>query len=359
MSSAHQTYLAQKHFSCLDGIRFICIMAVIWHHTPGSGLYTTITQLFARGHVGVDFFFVLSGFLITTLLLREDKRTGRISLSGFYTRRALRIIPLYFLVVSVAAFNDIVLNGERDKLEILPYYYLFLANFIRGEDITFLAPTWSLSVEEQYYLIWPLLLIFLPRRTIVPTLIALIAWNIAAVLDWFAFIGITGFQAGPLYFAIGGATYAPILLGSLAAVILNSKSGFDTAFRSTTFPLASWAFFVGLIVALQILPPVLEGWPNLIVHSLMAIMLVSVVVKEDNSMSPVLRLRPIVRIGQISYGIYLYHTFARGVTVPLLNDYGITSLWAHFISYFALSLIVSEISFRTYEKWFLDLRRRT
>ena len=333
-------------------------MAVIWHHTPGNAAYWDIAQLVRRGHVGVDFFFVLSGFLITTLLLREEGQNGRISLSGFYLRRALRILPVYFLVVTAAAFNDIILNGERDKIEILPYYYLFLANFIRGEDITFLAPTWSLSVEEQYYLIWPLLLILLPKRAIVPALIILITWNVASALGLFNLIGVSGISAGRLYFAIGGATYAPILLGSLAAVVLHSRSGFERLAPLTSSRLAPWVLFVALILSLEFLPPVLEGWPNLIVHGLMTLMLVSVVVREDNGMNTLLRLRPIVRIGQISYGLYLYHSFARGVTAPILFDQGITSMWIHLIAFFGLSVLVSEISFRTYEKWFLDMRHK-
>lgn len=97
--SPHTRYLSQRHFGSLDGLRCLCIIAVLWHHAP----VTEVVQqplLLRRGFVGVDFFFVLSGFLITTLLLREESSTGRISLRGFYFRRALRILPVYFLLVT-------------------------------------------------------------------------------------------------------------------------------------------------------------------------------------------------------------------------------------------------------------------
>lgn len=359
MSDLYDSYRAQRHFSCLDGIRFISIMAVIWHHTPGARDYHAMTELFGRGHVGVDFFFVLSGYLITTLLLREEATTGRFSLRGFYWRRALRIIPLYFLVVTVAAFNDIILNGETDKLAILPYYYLFLANFIAVEDITFLDPTWSLSVEEQYYLVWPLLLLLLPRRWIVPALIGLIAVNIGSAMGLFAYVGITGFAMGPLYLAISGATYAPILMGSLAAVILHNRAGFGRLAAWLAPRAAPWICLGALMAALALLPARLEGWPNLIMHTLMTLTLISVVVREDNGMGWLLCARPIVRIGQISYGLYLYHSFARGVTTPVLYSWGWDSVWLVLIAYFALSVVIAEISFRTYEAWFLRLRYKT
>ncbi len=92
-------YRAARRFSNLDGLRFICIALVLWHHAnpfPDSPL-----NLFGRGFLGVDFFFVLSGFLITTLLLREADAHGRFSLRDFYLRRIIRIIPVYFVTAQV------------------------------------------------------------------------------------------------------------------------------------------------------------------------------------------------------------------------------------------------------------------
>ena len=160
---AHEGYRGLRRFGSLDGLRFLCIGAVLWHHSPLFNAGEFSARILHRGFTGVDFFFVLSGFLITSLLLREAEARGRFSLSGFYRRRALRILPVYYLLVTAIGAYYIWGKGAAEYLGYMPFYYLFLANFLQG-DVPLLSPTWSLSVEEQYYLLWPLLLMLLPRR---------------------------------------------------------------------------------------------------------------------------------------------------------------------------------------------------
>lgn len=354
----HEAYLARPHFGSLDGLRFLCIALVIWHHTP---IWKTLEPIFfSRGHTGVDFFFVLSGFLITTLLLREDDKTGTINLKGFYWRRILRIVPIYFFVVTIAAAYEILIRGETFGLNILPFYYLFLSNFIAVKDIGFLSPTWSLSVEEQFYMVWPVLLLFLPRRVLVPTLCVLIAWNVAAALDLFDRVGITAIQVGLLSFGLRGPTYAPILMGALMAVLMHHRTGFAVLSALTKGKMASWLWFGILMAAYALLPDKLRGWPNLVVHSIMCLSLISLVVREDNGMAPLLRLRPIARVGQISYGIYLYHLFALAIVTKGFEVLGIFPFgwWGVLVSYFLVAILISEISFRTLEAYFMGLRKR-
>jgi peptidoglycan/LPS O-acetylase OafA/YrhL len=355
---AHAQYLHTRHFGSLDGLRFLCISAVIWHHVPLWLEWQEISIFFSRGHVGVDFFFVLSGFLITTLLLREEAAKGRFSLRGFYWRRALRIIPIYFFVVSLAAAYAILVNGRTDQIAILPYYYLFLSNFLVPEDIGFLAPTWSLAMEEQYYLVWPILLLAVPRHWIGPLLVGLIAVNVAGVLGAFTPLGITGFDLGPLHIAQSGTTYAPILLGSLAAVLLHNPGWFARLAPPLALKPAPWICLGALGLALAILPPILEGWPNLLVHGLMTLTLMSLVVREDNGMAPVLKLRPIERVGQISYGIYLYHLMALAVVSKAFEMLGLSGWGMVLVLYYALAIGIAEISFRTLEAWFLGFRHK-
>lgn len=357
--SGHAAYMATRQFGSLDGLRFLCITAVIWHHTPIWPDLTGISVLFARGHTGVDFFFVLSGYLITTLLLREEAAEGRFSLRGFYWRRALRILPVYYLVVTLAAANAILRGGASEYLEILPFYYLFLANFIYVEHIPFLDPTWSLAVEEQYYLIWPALLLLLPRRWIGPVLGLLIAVNVLAGAGVFNALGLSGFAAGPLYFAISGATFAPILMGSLAALVLHRPRGFALLAPVLGHRVAAPLCLAAVIAALAAFPGALEGWPNLAVHGAMTATVIALVMREDNGLAPVLRLPPLVRIGQISYGIYLYHLFAHGIMLRLFEPLGLEGRWWLFlVAYYALTILIAEISFRTYEAWFMRLRHK-
>lgn len=356
--NAHQTYLATRHFGSLDGLRFIAISAVIWHHVPIWEGLRDVSVFFARGHTGVDLFFVLSGFLITTLLLREETARGAFSLRAFYWRRALRIIPIYFLVVSVAAVYAIIIKGRTEDLEILPYYFLFLSNFLKVEDIGFLSPTWSLSMEEQYYLIWPALLLLMPRRWILPVLGGIILANVLGAMRLYEWLGLLPIDGQHLRFDLRGTTYAPILMGSLCALLLNSPAGFAALSSLTGFRAAPWVWFALLLVALAGFPGALEGLPNLVVHSLMCLVLVSLVVREDNGMAPLLRLPPLVRIGQISYGIYLYHLFALAIVTKVFEILGLTSWGWVLLLYYALAILIAEISFRTFEAWFLRFRRR-
>ena len=155
----------ESHFRPdIQGLRALAVLLVIVAH---AGFST-----FAGGFVGVDVFFVISGFLITSLLMREAVRSGRISLLGFYTRRARRILPAAALVavatvVASIAFLPLVRAVEVIKDSV--WVAAFAANirfasvgtdyFAKGEPASPLQHYWSLSVEEQYYLVWPLLLV--------------------------------------------------------------------------------------------------------------------------------------------------------------------------------------------------------
>lgn len=354
-AASHATYARTEIFSSLDGLRFLCIAAVLWHHSPLMSAWDL--TLSSRGHLGVHMFFVLSGFLITTLLLREMRGTGQINLLAFYWRRALRILPVYILVVAVAVFYDVVIKGNTQSLSLLPYYLTFLSNYLNVPDIPFLAPTWSLAVEEQYYLLWPLLLVVLPFRWIGAVLFGLIAVNVAAACGMWQVFGARPIDLGPLRLALLIPTFAPILMGSLLALVLHQRRGFDVVFRIAGFHGAAVFWSAALVLACAVLPRHLEGAHNLLLHVLMCLMLASLVVREDNALAPVLRLRPVARIGQISYGIYLYHLFTHAIVFKLFAEMGWTQLGWIFPLNFVLSILVAEVSFRTYEAWFMRWRR--
>lgn len=356
--TAFEDYRKRRYFGSLDGLRCFCILLVLWHHRPvlfPPG--TDLPMILNRGFTGVDFFFVLSGFLITTLLLREEARDGRFSLAGFYRRRILRIVPIYFLVVTLAAVWWIVVRGQDQWLAHLPYYYLFFANFLSG-DIPFLAPTWSLSVEEQFYMIWPLLMLALPlARWRVPVLLLLIGLIYASAQ------GIlprpTLYQNPPLTIFLPDPSYGALLLGALMAITLNHPKGFAALWgllgrRETPLVL------VGLLcVAWQLLPPVLLGWPSLVMHTLMVLILASIAMREDHILAPVLRLKPIARIGAISYGLYLWHLFGLdfgGRVSAALGFEGLLANWVTLPMYLVASVALAELSFRYFESYFLKLR---
>lgn len=353
-----EAYQGTARFGSLDGLRFLSIAAVLWHHAPIWGAMENAPRLLERGFLGVDFFFVLSGFLITTLLLREETRKGRFSLADFYWRRILRIIPVYFLVVTLLGGYFVLYKGETQYAGMLPYYYLFLANFLVG-DIPALGPTWSLSVEEQFYLIWPALMLMLPRRWLVPALIGLIAVNVLAMMQVFQPLGVQGVRTSMLYIALPNSTYAPILMGALLAVMMHSQAGYNALYRLFGNRFTALPAFAALILLMQVLPDDLRGLPNLAVHSAMTICLAAIVLREDNVLNPVLAWKPVARVGEVSYGIYLYHLVALHLVNWAMLRLGMGGgNWVILFAYSALSVLMAEVSFRTFEAVFRRFRNR-
>src|SRR5450759_2378891 len=149
---------AHKHLPALDGIRALAVFVVILYH---SGVVTNVP-----GDLGVTAFFVLSGFLITWLLDKEYDRTGTVSLKEFYIRRTLRIFPAYYVFIVLSLGADAVLGHPWSKGLIasafsytVNYYNAFL-----GHPSTSVAHAWSLAVEEQFYLLWPITFLALRRK---------------------------------------------------------------------------------------------------------------------------------------------------------------------------------------------------
>ncbi len=157
------------HIPSLDGLRAVSVVLVIAGHAalygPATRQWKLFSSLFLNSEIGVTWFFVISGFLITALLLREQARTNSISLSRFYLRRALRILPpFYVLVLTVLMlkyFGGLAIPGQRIWTSAT-----FTYNIVKHPPYGswWLGHTWSLSVEEQFYLCWPLLLILLGAK---------------------------------------------------------------------------------------------------------------------------------------------------------------------------------------------------
>lgn len=349
-SSSFAAYQARKRFSNLDGLRFICIMMVLWHHY--SPVPQETMQLLSRGFLGVDFFFVLSGYLITTLLLRERQAKGHFSMKGFYIRRFLRIVPVYFFVVTCVAMYYIGVKGETQHLDMLPYYYLFLSNFLVG-DIPLLGPTWSLSVEEQYYMIWPLVMLLLPVRWLIPVCGVFVVLSFLVAVDTF---GVDAIPLGILMIRPPTATYAPIIMGSMAAILLHRESSFIWLHRFTAPKLSSFLGFIALVLFMQFGPWSVVGWPNLVLHSLMTFTLIALVVRDDVLLSSFLQHPWIMRFGAVSYGIYLYHLIALDFVSRAGSALGGISPWVIFVGYTLLSYLIAELSFRTLEAYFQRFR---
>jgi peptidoglycan/LPS O-acetylase OafA/YrhL len=317
-----------KYFSCLDGLRAIAIIAVVWHHTATSEHVTILS----RGFLGVDLFFVISGFLIVTLLLRERSKTGTVSLRGFYLRRCLRILPPYLLMLSVVGGFAMAKHSSVASSQDIIVALLFISNLITAHGL--LSITWSLSVEEQFYAVIPALLKhvgrFLPH-----ILLILYLASCLAPLD---------IISSPISF-FRETTFGPIILGAALAWSLNNERGYFLLYRliGTKISAISCATLLACIMAVPAAD--ISGFHRILIQWSMTALVGSCVVNETNSLASVLRFPLIKRIGTVSYGIYLYHMLASHISAVFLGLTGVL----HFALTLAISWLIAEISFRYLE----------
>ena len=296
----HDHYLGTPRFPSLDGLRCLAVLPVVWHHAtprPPSGLL-------GRGPLGVDLFFAISGFLITTLLLRERRTHGAVSVGRFYARRGLRIFPAYYLVLGLTTLRWWLMPGSptRDHfLHNLPYWATYTSNwfvdFAPGHPVVF-AFAWSLATEEQFYAVWPWLA--KAPRALMP-----IAALLLLAADQSVELGILGADWPELARRMVASIASPICMGALLACALDDERGFADLRR-----LLGWRASAPIaLVALAAL--VVEGnAPLVLVQLAMTLLVGACAVRVDHGLRPVLEARPVRFVGTISYALYLVHVAA-------------------------------------------------
>ena len=315
---------------------------MIWHHC-GWNQSAEGWALASTGYMGVDLFFVISGFLITTLLLREREDTGRISLRDFYIRRTLRIFPLYYTViglyvVTVYLFERNSAPGQAFFAN-LPFFLTYTSNwFIQLEGRVIFYFAWSLATEEQFYLVWPTLEKAL-RGFAIPA-------TVGAILVVRTIIERTAPDAG-LWATIILSIHPAILCGVLLAHALHHRSLYPVLERVMGRLWFGPAILVATITAMGLLAPKSVIW------TFMALLVGAAVVRERNGL-PFLRWRPLAYVGTISYGMYLLHMLCHNVVKRALA--GHEALWLP--ATIALTIVVAGVSFRYYESRFLALKHR-
>lgn len=346
---AHDRYLATRHFASLDGLRCLAIVPVIWHHSTPRPL----PGFWGKGPAGVDLFFCISGFLITTLLLRERARTGRIALGDFYARRALRILPLYYLLLGAYfGFAWFLPRGAPQRghfFHTLPLYASFTANWFADFGVAFpilFSFAWSLCIEEQFYAFWPCLVRYCSARA------ALVAMSALLAFDWLAERGALSAWLTPDGHALRIVTSfaAPIGLGSLLALVLQERAGFAVVGRALgrawSAPLA-----LGVVFGLLLWPSA----PLLAFQASLAALVAACVVGERNGLAPLLRARPVSYVGAVSYGLYLLNSTAIGLVKRAFPSHASSSSFVFWLS-FPLALGLAALSHRFLEAPFLRLR---
>ena len=350
-----------RFFGSLDGLRALSILGVLWTHVwyvSGLEYYNRLQHypVLKMGAFGVDVFFGISGFLITTLLLRERSKNGRISLRDFYLRRSLRIWPLYYATLGIYVLLVIFLQRGtgRDRIffHFLPGYLTFTYTWFAGWAASgaVFNFAWSLSVEEQFYVVWALVLRIL--RGLLPALVMILMIFLRLSVHFNLLQNFILKDSLPWRIAAGVSV--PICLGAILAQILHSEKGF----RILRPILGNkWAAPVWLLLLLASLVPRQPSW-QMIQWFLVAAVVGSCVIREDNALAPFLRFRPLAYIGLVSYGMYLLNTLVLDVVNPVMNRIGLRHPLLKFPVFVAATVLVAGISYRFFETPFLRLKER-
>lgn len=349
---SHEHFLSSKHLPGLDGLRALAILPVVWHHaTP-----RLLPGIWGKGAVGVDLFFALSGFLITTLLLRERRENGRVRLGAFYVRRSLRIFPLYYAVLGLYALRAWQTQASsevaRHFLHQLPLHATYTANWLLDYSVphpVMFAFSWSICVEEQFYWVWPGALALIGRRW--PAALLMLAAILVDFLAEHAYLR-SILPDGSLGLRIVTSFATPIGFGSVLALIFDSARGFELARRVLGFRASA-----PLALALSVYWLTIPATPYVELSLTLAALVGAVALRKDNGLSWLLEHPLLRRVGTLSYALYLLHITALGLVRRALPQYEQSTLVVFALG-FPLSLAFAELAHRAIERPFLALRSR-
>jgi peptidoglycan/LPS O-acetylase OafA/YrhL len=347
-----------QHIKSLDGIRGVAVLLVVLFHGG----------LIPFGWVGVQLFFALSGYLITKILTQEADRPIVEYFGHFFWRRALRIFPLYFFFLALAATSYVFTTKPTSFGADWPYLLTYTTNFgrLRSTDVGLeFIHLWSLAVEEQFYLFWPLLVYFLPLAMFKRVTMGIIVLTpLVRLLLYFCLLGHDPDWVGRAIYCLpisqmdAFASGAAISLWRLevlkiskrllflAFIVAGFSGGAILAYEHSAYRAAvKWSF--GYLMYL--LPAYGFVWQYSLLNFLSALIIICAV--QPGRLNKILAWNPVVRIGEISYGIYVYH-------LPLLLAIeGLRLPWTGtFALYCSTTLIASIASFRLLEAPFLRLK---
>lgn len=345
------------YFPGLNGIRAIAaLIVVIWHTDQFARLFELkkigYHENGMAGHA-VDMFFVLSGFLITYLLLVEKEKTGTINLKKFYLRRILRIWPLYYFALAISiilVYLGVVPDIEQFSSSVLLYLFL-MANvaYITGIAISSISPLWSVGVEEQFYLIWPHIVKKTSKylRTFILFCLAFIIVKVAFYILFTPKSEIFKFMSYTRIDIMG--------FGAIGAYLVYSKSKWLNIIYRKEIQIIAWVI---LCISIFYHPLHLLDFADKELNAFFYLILIlNVATNKDSLIS--LENGIMNYLGKISYGIYVYHMIVIYVVSSIFLSLEISL--NHYIVYPSITLItiaVSGLSYKYFETPFLKLKRK-
>jgi peptidoglycan/LPS O-acetylase OafA/YrhL len=381
LSDGDRTMSKDKiYFKNLDSIRFIAALMVYLAHAVSPSyaylpikntIWEKLLYTFSNGELGVSIFFVLSGFLITYLLISEYELNGHVKLRNFYIRRVLRIWPLFFFVVVfsffVYPFAKSIIGMDSPHAANIWYHVTFLSNFdiinvnkfFNGNAAMSQSINWSVSIEEQFYVFWPLIFVFLPRKL----------WAFAisfVIIGSITFRILNHTDKLVLYFH----TFSVLLdlgIGGLLAYFVKSFGRVKSFFEQTS----TWTHLVYFLISASLI-----FWSNslfdfeyghavgrIFISISFALIICSQAITKTESKLNLGRWSFANRWGKYTYGIYLLHPIA----ITLLNaSFEILHIskenflmsFSFGVAGFIITLLISWISYHYYESQFLKLKEK-
>lgn len=357
-SFSNASFRVAGYIPQFDGLRGISILAVFAAHSEFLRALPH-ANLAEYGRVGVDLFFVLSGFLITGILI--DSRDFPHYFRNFYARRTLRIWPLYYVVLTLTLIGTTLLGNSfgPQKWQVWPYFYLYLQNLFQDLTIPYgLGLTWSLAIEEQFYLAWPLVIFVLRKKALA---ITLVCFSLLSLV-----LRITAYEHGASLKFIHNFTLCKldaIAFGSLAALWLRSEGCTRLLWRRRA--VQSMAVGVIGVIAARIF---FHDQSTVVSYTFIAIgftgvLGIALISDPDRSLlGKVLSSRWLRYTGRISYGLYLVHLpiflaiteFARA-RPPVLGSPTLSNIVGA-VAQVSAAFLIASISWRFLETPLLRLK---
>ncbi|MFD0962612.1 acyltransferase family protein [Pseudofulvibacter geojedonensis] len=344
------------YFKGLNGIRAIAsLLVVIWHTDRFVSLFGVIPKGFYNTGMAsraVDIFFVLSGFLITYLLFAEKEKTGTINFKKFYLRRVYRIWPIYYIItfLTLILMHFEIIPKVNYALESTVLYIFMLANvaYALKIAITSINPLWSIGVEEQFYLIWPHII----KRA--SNYLKVFIWFYLAVL----IVKIVCFKL----FSVKMPSLVSFFyhwrlnimaLGAMGAyLVFNKKKILSLVYRKE-IQLLAW----GILLYSCLVKPI--HFYTIIDSEINSIFYLIIILNVATNSKTLISLENKVFnfIGQISYGIYIYHLTVIYVLVYLFKGVGINYFLVHILT-LLITIVVAKLSYRYIEIPFLKIKKK-